>query len=155
MLHVECLLQSLGFNPRSSFELVNHSPVQTNSLLYDVARLVLLPAPFRAHGILVVPPAEHALVGTRQRRGRFHALRYRYIHVFIKVQQLLIDISNITKYAGCVSLGHKCMCAKSKRNMRDKQGKGDLSVELVIVILCICPTVLQYCPSFKIIKFTW
>ena len=46
--------------------LVYHGTVQLHGLLDDGFRGVGFPPPLRAHGVLVVAPAKHALVGARQ-----------------------------------------------------------------------------------------
>ncbi len=48
--------------------------MQADGLRDDLAGRADLPAPLSAHRVLVVAPAERALVGARQRRRGFHAL---------------------------------------------------------------------------------
>mmetsp|Transcript_2545 Transcript_2545/g.4303 ORF Transcript_2545/g.4303 Transcript_2545/m.4303 type:complete len:238 (-) Transcript_2545:910-1623(-) len=53
---------------------LNHFHVSLDSLIDNVVRIICFPFPFFTNRILVMPPAKDALVGTRQRRGRLHAL---------------------------------------------------------------------------------
>ena len=55
-----------------------HLVVILNSAIHDGLRIVHLPSPLSAHGVLVVAPAEHALVRTRHARRGLHAPMARY-----------------------------------------------------------------------------
>mmetsp|Transcript_47801 Transcript_47801/g.108476 ORF Transcript_47801/g.108476 Transcript_47801/m.108476 type:complete len:236 (-) Transcript_47801:64-771(-) len=70
----EGLLDSLELDPLSALELVHHAHVQAHRFLHDLGRRVFPPAPLAAYGVLVVPPAEDALVGAGEGRGGLHAL---------------------------------------------------------------------------------
>mmetsp|Transcript_12362 Transcript_12362/g.22377 ORF Transcript_12362/g.22377 Transcript_12362/m.22377 type:complete len:402 (-) Transcript_12362:23-1228(-) len=59
-----------GYSPR----LLDQIHMSIHRRLHDHLRIVRLPPPFPPHGILVMTPAEDALVRARQGGGGFHAL---------------------------------------------------------------------------------
>mmetsp|Transcript_26654 Transcript_26654/g.79508 ORF Transcript_26654/g.79508 Transcript_26654/m.79508 type:complete len:338 (-) Transcript_26654:402-1415(-) len=71
---VHRLLESVFPHAGDALALADHLPVQLHALGDDELRRVHAPLPLLAHRVLVVPPAEGALVGTGQRRRRLHAL---------------------------------------------------------------------------------
>ena len=58
----------------STFHFVNHSSVKGDGFLHDEGRVIFLPAPFGAHRVLMVTPAEDTLVRAGKRRGGLHTL---------------------------------------------------------------------------------
>ena len=59
-------------------------------------RGICLPSPLRAHGIFVVPPAEHTLVGAREGGGGLHALVGGYA-----VEGVLVAAATAPQHALC------------------------------------------------------
>mmetsp|Transcript_11293 Transcript_11293/g.42147 ORF Transcript_11293/g.42147 Transcript_11293/m.42147 type:complete len:519 (-) Transcript_11293:298-1854(-) len=72
--HIERVFVPLGNDTRDALELLDHAAMPFHRRRHDLVRIVDLPAPLSANWILVVPPAEDALVRARERRRHFHAL---------------------------------------------------------------------------------
>jgi len=58
--------QPLRLHSGHASQLLHHIAVQLDAGVHQHLRLVRLPAPLAPHRVLVVPPAEHALVGAGQ-----------------------------------------------------------------------------------------
>mmetsp|Transcript_26879 Transcript_26879/g.72923 ORF Transcript_26879/g.72923 Transcript_26879/m.72923 type:complete len:314 (+) Transcript_26879:478-1419(+) len=71
---VHGLLEALGLHARDAAALADHAPVRIDALGDDCLGLVHAPLPLGAHGVLVVPPAEGALVGACEGGRCLHAL---------------------------------------------------------------------------------
>mmetsp|Transcript_23254 Transcript_23254/g.58154 ORF Transcript_23254/g.58154 Transcript_23254/m.58154 type:complete len:405 (+) Transcript_23254:279-1493(+) len=74
VLHVKALLEASRDHSGHSFHLLDHLSVLCESTFKDHVGFVHLPFPLLADRVLVVTPAEHAGVRTRQTRCGFHAL---------------------------------------------------------------------------------
>mmetsp|Transcript_86760 Transcript_86760/g.265553 ORF Transcript_86760/g.265553 Transcript_86760/m.265553 type:complete len:394 (-) Transcript_86760:136-1317(-) len=74
MPHLHRGLPALRFDAWNALALLDHLLVLLNALRNDRLRLVHLPLPLRARGVLVVTPAEDAFVGASQRWRCLHAL---------------------------------------------------------------------------------
>jgi hypothetical protein len=68
------LLQPVGQDPGKATHGLDQVLVVVHEATYEVFGVICLPAPLCAHRILVVPPAEHALVGASERGRGLHAL---------------------------------------------------------------------------------
>mmetsp|Transcript_25300 Transcript_25300/g.38840 ORF Transcript_25300/g.38840 Transcript_25300/m.38840 type:complete len:263 (-) Transcript_25300:705-1493(-) len=65
---------ALRINSWDSLGFLDHLDMRLDCLVDNIVRIIRLPFPFFANRILVMPPAENALVGAGQTWSGFHAL---------------------------------------------------------------------------------